>query len=83
MINIHQFNDSEFNKLNDHKKKPKPAPDWTVRTEWETTLVQYYIYFLQWILVAIQEIWRIMGAGEKKEWNYRNKNSPFFKFNFN
>lgn len=47
MINIHQFNDSEFNKLNDHKKNPKPAPDWTVRTEWETTLVQYYIYFLQ------------------------------------
>lgn len=34
-----------------------------VKTHRETTLVQYYIYFLQWILVAIQEVLRIWGGG--------------------
>lgn len=42
---------------------PAPTGPATVKTERETTLVQYYIYFLQWILVAIQEVLRIWGGG--------------------
>lgn len=56
---------------------PAPTGPATVKTERETTLVQYYIYFLQWILVAIQEVLRIWGGGGKEECSYRKILSLF------
>lgn len=51
--------------------------DNSVKTERDTTLVQYYIYFLQWILVAIQEVSRIWGGRGKEECSYRKILSLF------
>ncbi len=55
----------------------QPQRACTVKTERDTTLVQYYIYFLQWILVAIQEVLRIWGGRGKEECSYRKFLSLF------